>query len=144
MKRLCVILGVVLALCAFGADKGEKMQIQLSLNDEKTIVELENNPATRDFYELLPLRLTFSDYVGKEKVSHEKLQKRLNTSGLSGYTPQVGDLFYFAPWGNLGIFYDKQPFHSGLVRFGNVGANFLAKIKAQKDDFEIKFEKVVK
>ena len=120
------------------------MQIQLSLNDEKTIAQLENNPATRDFYELLPLRLTFSDYVGKEKVSHEKLQKRLNTSGLSGYTPQVGDLFYFAPWGNLGIFYDKQPFHSGLVRFGNVGANFLAKIKAQKDDFEIKFEKVAK
>jgi len=30
------------------------------------------------------------------------------------------------------------------VRFGNVGANFLAKIKAQKDDFEIKFEKVSK
>lgn len=144
MKKLCAILGVVLALCTFGADKGEKMQIQILLNDEKTIVELENNPATRDFYELLPLRLTFSDYVGKEKVSHEKLKKRLNTSGLGGYTPQVGDLFYFAPWGNLGIFYDKQPFHSGLVRFGNVGANFLSKIKAQKDDFEIKFEKVAK
>lgn len=143
MKKLCVILGVVLALCAFGADKGEKMQIQLSLNDEKTIVELENNPATRDFYELLPLNLKFSDYVGKEKISHE-LKKRLNTSGLSGYAPQVGDLFYFAPWGNLGIFYDKQPFDRGLVRFGNVGANFLSKIKAQKDDFEIKFEKVAK
>lgn len=143
MKRLCVILGMVLALSAFGADKGEKMQIQLSLNNEKNIVELENNPATRDFYELLPLNLKFSDYVGKEKISHE-LKKRLNTNGLSGYAPQVGDLFYFAPWGNLGIFYDKQPFHSGLVRFGNVGANFLAKIKAQKDDFEIKFEKIAK
>lgn len=112
MKKRCVILGVVLALCAFGADKGEKMQIQLSLNDEKTIAQLENNPATRDFYELLPLNLKFSDYVGKEKISPE-LKKRLNTSGLSGYAPQVGDLFYFAPWGNLGIFYDKQPFHSG-------------------------------
>lgn len=67
MKKLCVILGVVLALYAFGADKGAKMQIQLSLNDEKTIVQLENNPATRDFYELLPLRLKFSDYVGKKK-----------------------------------------------------------------------------
>ena len=71
MKKRCVILGVVLALYAFGADKGEKMQIQLSLNDEKTIAQLENNPATRDFYELLPLRLTFSDYAGKEKISPE-------------------------------------------------------------------------
>lgn len=110
---------------------------------KKPLPSLKTTPATRDFYELLPLNLKFSDYVGKEKISHE-LKKRLNTSGLSGYTPQVGDLFYFAPWGNLGIFYEKQPFHSGLVRFGNVGANFLAKIKAQKDDFEIKFEKVAK
>lgn len=47
------------------------MQIQLSLNDEKTIAQLENNPATRDFYELLPLNLKFSDYVGKEKISPE-------------------------------------------------------------------------
>lgn len=116
MKKLCVILGVVLALYAFGADKGEKMQIQLSLNDEKTIVELENNPATRDFYGLLPLNLKFSDYVGKEKISPE-LKKRLNTSGLSGYAPQVGDLFYFAPWGKSWHFLRQTAFSQRFSAF---------------------------
>ena len=124
--------------------KGDKMQIQMSFENvsggkEVVRIDLEDNPATRDFYALLPLSLEFRDYVGKEKISPE-LSKRLNTSGLNGYNPQVGDLFYFSPWGNLGIFYKPADFHSGLVRFGNVGAEFLAKIKAQKDGFVIVFE----
>ena len=87
----------------------------------------------------MPLSLEFSDYVGKEKIS-PALPKRLDTKGLNGYDPKIGDLFYFAPWGNLGIFYEKQPFHSGLVRFGKVEK--LDKIKAKKDNFIIKFEVV--
>lgn len=109
----------------------------------RTIIELEDNPATRDFYAQLPLNLEFSDYVGKEKISNA-LPKPLNTSGLNGYDPQVGDLFYFAPWGNLGIFYAKQPFHSGLVRFGSVDKDTLAKLKAQKRNFVIRFAKATK
>ena len=140
-----------LVLCAFAFGiaplyaKGEKMLVQMSfenVNGGKEVVQiaLEDNPATRDFYALLPLKLEFSDYVGKEKIS-PTLSKRLNTSGLNGYDPKVGDLFYFAPWGNLGIFYAKQPFHSGLVRFGSIDTQMLSKIKAQKDGFVITFEK---
>lgn len=122
------------------------MMIEMRFEDEaqvRTIIELEDNPATRDFYAQLPLTLEFSDYVGKEKISNA-LPKPLNTSGLNGYDPQVGDLFYFAPWGNLGIFYAKQPFHSGLVRFGRVDTQTLAKLKSQKRNFIIRFTKATK
>lgn len=124
------------------------MMIEMSFGGEaqaqvRTIIELEDNPATRDFYAQLPLNLEFSDYVSKEKISNA-LPKPLNTSGLNGYDPQIGDLFYFTPWGNLGIFYAKQPFHSGLVRFGRVDKETLAKLKSQKRNFMIRFEKVVK
>lgn len=54
MKKLCVILGVVLALCAFGADKGEKMQIQLSLNDEKPLPSLKTTPPRVIFTSFCP------------------------------------------------------------------------------------------
>lgn len=128
--------------------KGAKMMIEMSFGGDsevqaRTIIELEDNPATRDFYAQLPLTLEFSDYVGKEKISNA-LPKPLNTSGLNGYDPQVGDLFYFAPWGNLGIFYAKQPFHSGLVRFGSVDKETLAKLKSQKRNFVIRFAKAIK
>lgn len=128
--------------------KGATMMIEMSFGDNgeaqvRTIIELEDNPATRDFYAQLPLTLEFSDYVGKEKVSNA-LPKPLNTSGLNGYDPQVGDLFYFSPWGNLGIFYAKQPFHSGLVRFGSVDTQTLTKLKSQKRNFIIRFTKATK
>lgn len=121
---------------SFGGDLGSEAQV-------RTIIELEDNPATRDFYAQLPLNLEFSDYVGKEKISNA-LPKPLNTSGLNGYDPQVGDLFYFTPWGNLGIFYAKQPFHSGLVRFGRIDTQTLAKLKSQKRNFIIHFTRVTK
>lgn len=126
--------------------KEATMMIEMSFEGEaqvRTIIELEDNPATRDFYTQLPLTLEFSDYVGKEKVSNA-LSKPLNTSGLNGYEPQVGDLFYFTPWGNLGIFYAKQPFHSGLVRFGHIDTQTLAKLKSQKRNFVIRFTKATK
>lgn len=144
MKKMCAMFSLAFALCAgvlLAKDTGGKMQIQLSFDNENIVVVLEDNSATRDFYALLPLKLTFSDYVGKEKISPE-LPKRLNTKGLSGYEPEIGDLFYFSPWGNLGIFYDKQPFHSGLVKFGKLEASDLAKIRAKRNDFVVEFSKL--
>ena len=133
--KMLLVLGLV-----SGAFAEAKMQIWLKFEGEKTLVELDENPAARDFYAMLPLKFKMSDYVGKEKIT-PALPKPLDTSGLRGYEPQVGDLFYFAPWGNVGIFYAKQPFHSGLVRFGRISREFLAKIKAQKNDFEMSFER---
>ena len=129
--------------------KEAKMMIEMSFGGDlgaqevRAIIELEDNPATRDFYAQLPLNLEFSDYVGKEKISNA-LPKPLNTSGLNGYEPQIGDLFYFAPWGNLGIFYAKQPFHSGLVRLGCVDTQTLTTLKSQKRNFVIRFTKATK
>lgn len=137
---------VALPLGAQSSAKEATMMIEMSFGDEaqvRTIIELEDNPATRDFYAQLPLNLEFSDYVGKEKISNA-LPKPLNTNGLNGYDPQIGDLFYFTPWGNLGIFYAKQPFHSGLVRFGCIDTQTLTKLKSQKRNFVIRFTKATK
>lgn len=133
---------------AKSSTKEATMMIEMSFGGEaqtqvRTIIELEDNPATRDFYAQLPLTLEFSDYVGKEKISNA-LPKPLNTSGLNGYDPQIGDLFYFTPWGNLGIFYAKQPFHSGLVRFGRIDTQTLTKLKSQKRNFIIRFTRATK
>ena len=103
---------------------------------------LENNAAARDFYALLPLRLSFSDYVGKEKIA--KLDKSLSPQERGEYDPQSGDFFYFAPWGNVGIFYAKQPPYKGLVKLGAPKAekeSFIAHLKAQKQDFILTIEK---
>ena len=79
---------------------------------------LTDSPTARDFASLLPLTVTLKDYAGTEKISD--LPKRLSTEGApKGFDPSVGDIAYYAPWGNLAIstlISNIRPASSSLVR----------------------------
>jgi hypothetical protein len=80
---------------------------------------LLDTPAGRDFAALLPLTLTLSDHAGTEKVSD--LPARLSTTGApAGTAADVGDIAYYAPWGNLAIFYRCFGYARGLIVFGHL------------------------
>lgn len=111
------------------------MQVIMESGDNKVIIELENNPTAKAFVAMLPLTLEWSDYVQKEKVTN--LPKKLQAKGDSSYIPQIGDFFCYAPWGNVGIFYEKQPPNSGLVYMGKVVSG-LELLKSQKQPFKAK------
>ncbi|MEZ4380327.1 MAG: cyclophilin-like fold protein, partial [Nannocystaceae bacterium] len=75
----------------------------------------------RDLLALLPLTLHLRDYARTEKVS--ELPRRLSTEGApAGVDPDVGDITYYAPWGNLAIFYRDFGYADGLVRVGRIDA----------------------
>lgn len=77
----------------------------------------DKTPAGRDFAALLPLELSLSDYHGTEKVAD--LPRVLDTRDApASYTPKAGDITFYAPWGNLAIFYKPFRTSSGLVRLG--------------------------
>ena len=85
--------------------------------NETLAATLDDSPAASDFAALLPLELSLSDYNATEKVAD--LPRELDTTDApASYAPRVGDITYYAPWGNLAIFY--KPFHSatGLVPLG--------------------------
>lgn len=118
----------------------QSIQIKLEIQGESINVELEDNEASREFLKQLPLSLEFIDYVGKEKIAH--LPKPLSVKNTAGYDPQIGDLFYFAPWGNIGIFYAKQPPYNGLVYLGKVlDSKSLEILKSQKKNFKVVLSK---
>ena len=92
-------------------------RINVFVGNETLAATLDDTPAGRDFAALLPLELSLSDYHATEKVAD--LPRALDTtSAPASYTPKAGDITYYAPWGNLAIFY--KPFRSapGLVRLG--------------------------
>ncbi len=64
----------------------------------------EDNPTVRDFISMLPLSLTLEEFSGREKIGY--LPQELDTDGSPGHDPEDGDLIYFAPWGNLGFYYN--------------------------------------
>lgn len=116
------------------------MQI-ISVQQNKQIlhITLEDNSASKDFIAQLPLELEFSDYANKEKIAH--LPKALSVKNTPGYEPQIGDFFYFSPWGNVGIFYDKQPPFEGLVYLGKIRSEEVKILKNIKGDFRVKITK---
>jgi len=95
--------------------------IRLTVNGQGISATLADNASARDFLALLPLSLTLKDYASTERVAD--LPKKLTTQGApAGTDPDVGDITYYAPWGNLAIFYRDFGYSAGLVKLGHIDA----------------------
>lgn len=66
----------------------------------------EDNPTVRDFLSLLPVTMTLEEFNGREKIGY--FARELTVEGSPGSDPEDGDLIYFAPWGNLGFYYNTS------------------------------------
>jgi hypothetical protein len=103
----------------------DDMDITLTLVDTELTATLVDSETTEDFLSLLPLTLTLSDYRETEKISD--LPRRLSTAGApEGLDPEVGDITYYAPWGNLAIFYRDFDYSPGLVKLGRIDSGIEA------------------
>jgi hypothetical protein len=96
-----------------------QMKINLKLQDEILTATLYDTPTARDFASLLPLTLTLEDYSKTEKISD--LPRKLTKEGApAGADPAAGDIAYYAPWGNLAIFYRGFRYSEGLILLGKL------------------------
>ena len=129
--RLPVAAGIAATVAFWAVPPGAKAQqpsdmkanqmtdIRIRIGDQELLATLDNSVAGRDFLSLLPMSLTLEDYANTEKVSD--LPRRLTTDGApEGYEPSEGDITYYAPWGNLAIFYRDFGYARGLVRLGRI------------------------
>ncbi|WP_423066065.1 cyclophilin-like fold protein [Devosia sp. CN2-171] len=66
----------------------------------------QDNPTVRDFLSMLPLTMTLEEFAGREKIGY--FSRQLDTEGSPGSDPEDGDLIYFAPWGNIGFYYNTS------------------------------------
>ncbi len=123
-----------------GGNQGErKVKVAINIDGRRIVAELEDNATSRDFVSQLPLTLKFEDYHATEKVSY--LPRTLSTSGApDGFDPSVGTVAYYAPWGNLAIFYKDFGYSRSLINLGRIvsGLDILAKTSS----FNAKIERV--
>ena len=118
----------------------ENERIKLTVNENEIFVRLDDNVASREFLEMLPLTLTFEDFNNTEKIA--TLPSELSTEGLPfGYTPEVGDFSYYAPWGNVSVFYEDFRYSNSLYKLGTIesGTEILENMNG---DFEVTIERV--
>lgn len=128
MRRLIgpFILALTLIFAASTASAAEPspssteaktMKIRLTINGHSTTATLDDNPTARDFLSVLPLTLTLEDYASTEKIAYPP--RKLSTQGApAGIDPEIGDITYYAPWGNLAFFYKDFGYSAGLIRLG--------------------------
>lgn len=93
------------------------MRVRFTFDDQTMIAVLYDNPTARDFYSMLPLDLGIDDYAHNEKIAY--LPRSLTEDGSGPFgNERPGDLCYFAPWGNLALFYADYRWSSRLIRLG--------------------------
>jgi len=99
------------------------LKIKITINKSTVATgKLEGSETAQEFAALLPLSLTLEDYSKTEKISD--LPKKLTTKGApAAITPKSGDIAFYAPWGNLAIFYRDGHHSPGLVKLGEIISN---------------------
>ena len=119
----------------------ENARIKLTVNgNEEVFVKLEDNQASRDFLEMLPLTLTFEDFNSTEKIA--TLPNELSTEGQpSGYTPEIGDFAYYAPWENISVFYKDFRYSNSLYKLGTIESGTEI-FENMNNDFEVTIERL--
>ena len=140
IATLFFITSVALAGEQHSGDQPMSRRIVMKVDDQEIFVTLNNSKASLDFVAMLPATLHFRDYNSTEKVSD--LPGILSTSGSpAGFDPSVGDLAYYAPWGNLAIFYRDFGDSNSLVSLGRLesGIEILA---AKQGEFSVLIEAV--
>jgi hypothetical protein len=99
--------------------KGHTMNIAIKFADKTVIAKLDDNPTSRDLMAQLPLKLSFEDYHATEKIAY--LPRKLSvTNAPDGFDPSVGTIAYYAPWGNIAVFYRDFGYSKSLINLGTV------------------------
>jgi hypothetical protein len=106
-------------------EQANRMKINIRIRNEVVTATLIDSKTTQDFISLLPLTLTLEDHANTEKVSD--LPRRLSTEDAPpGSDPSVGDIAYYAPWGNLAMYYNDFGYSDGLVILGRIDGDIEA------------------
>jgi hypothetical protein len=120
--------GVVLPRRSFAQQKNSAsqdptdMRIRLTFNDQSMIAALYDNPSARDLVSLLPLDLTIDNNGSNEKIDY--LPRKLTEEGSGPFGNEAPGDRYYAPWGNLALFYAGYRWSEGLIRLGRFEGGF--------------------
>jgi hypothetical protein len=92
--------------------------VTISIGGAELAGRLDDTATARDLATQLPLTVVMSDHDGAEKTG--PLPRALTTSGApEGHDPSAGDIGYYAPGGDLVLYYDDAaPYFDGIVRVG--------------------------
>ena len=99
------------------------MKISVTANGNTTVFKLNDSPAAKGLYAQLPLDIKVENYSSNEKIFYPP--KKLDIAD----TPQAnahetGTLAYYAPWGDVVMFYGRFGAAAGLYTLGHAVSGY--------------------
>ncbi len=95
----------------------ETRQISVQANGNTIVFELNDSQAAQDLYEQLPLTIEVENYSTNEKIFYPP--QELDVSNAPQADAVEGTLAYYAPWGDVVMFYDDFGSAGGLYELGH-------------------------
>lgn len=103
-----------------GPEGAHRVTLHIAVGSKSMTATLEDNPTARDFAALLPLTVTLREFSPAEKVSGA-LPRRLSEEGAPATDAgAVGDIAYYAPWGNIAFYRGQGPDAAGVIKIARI------------------------
>ncbi len=111
-------VAVALESAALTAEITGGIQMKIRVKAGKTAIDyvLNDSQAARDLYEQLPLTLEVENFSTNEKVFYPPEEFDVRDAPMAD--AGLGTLAYYAPWGDVVMFYDAFGRGSGLYELG--------------------------
>lgn len=100
------------------AEEETQLKISIKANGNTIVYGLNGSQAAADLYAQLPLTLEVENFSTNEKVFYPP--QKLDTASTPMADAGKGTLAYYAPWGDVVMFYDHFGQGSGLYELGEV------------------------
>ena len=94
----------------------ETSQISVTCGDLQVVYELNDSPAAQSLLSQLPLTVVVEDFSTNEKVFYPP--QELDTTDTPLAEGGAGTLAYYAPWGDVVLFYDSFSANGSLYELG--------------------------
>jgi hypothetical protein len=114
MKKFILLFLFTISLFA----KENSMEISIKQNGKTIIFKLNDSVASKELYNQLPLSVKVENFSTNEKIFYPP--KKLNIDNTPLENAKNGSLSYYAPWGDVVMFYDDFGSASGLYELGFV------------------------
>jgi len=114
------------------------MHISVRTNGNVTLFALNDSPAAKALYEQLPLTIEVKPYSDNEMIFYPP--EKLVTDHTPTASAKAGTLAYYAPWGDVVMFYKDFGSATGLYELGHAVSGmehirkFSGTIKIEKSD----------
>ena len=102
------------------SEQQEMRQIKVASTDYEIVYTLNDSQAANDLYAQLPFTIEVENFGSNEKVFYPP--QKLNTANTPLASGGKGKLAYYAPWGDVVMFYDSFSENRSLYELGEIVA----------------------